>query len=58
MNETTQIYQAINAVSEKMNDVSKRLDNLINMLNNQRASDIDYIAMEMDIDLDQNDEKI
>ena len=30
---TTQIYQAINAVSQKINDVNSRLDSIIQRLN-------------------------
>ena len=55
--DTTQIYQAINAVSQKVNDINKRLNNMSNMFNNQRAADIDYIAMETGIDLDQDEKE-
>lgn len=55
--EITQIYQAINAVSERVNDINKRLNDLINMVNNQKQSDIDFIAMETGVELDQEDEE-
>jgi len=54
--DTTKIYQAISAVSEKVNDISYRLDQLIQIVNLQKQSDIDYIAMETGVDLDQENE--
>lgn len=57
MNNTTQIYQAIGAVSAKVNDLSARLDSFIHAWNERQQSDIDYIAMEMDIDLDIDDDQ-
>jgi len=57
MNNTTQIYQAIGAVSEKVNDLSARLDSFIRAWNEAQQSDIDYIAMETGVDLDIDDDQ-
>lgn len=38
--EVTQIYQAINAVSEQVNDLGNKLDACFNMLHNINASNI------------------
>ena len=56
MKEITQIYQAINAVSERVNTLASQVNDLAISLNNMRAADIDYIAMETGIDLDQEEE--
>lgn len=47
----TQIYQAISAVSERVNDLNKRLDNYIQALNQNNRADIDYIAMMTDVEI-------
>ena len=51
MEETTRIYQAIAAVSRRVNDLAERLDMYINMLYERNASNIDYLSMMSDIDL-------
>jgi hypothetical protein len=39
MNDLTEVYQAINAVSQKVNDVNKKLDMVINLYNDQRKTE-------------------
>lgn len=47
----TQIYQAISAVSERVNDLNKRLDDYIQALNQNNRADIDYVAMMADVEI-------
>ena len=47
----TQIYQAISAVSERVNDLNKRLDDYIQALNQNNQADIDYVAMMTDVEI-------
>ena len=47
----TQIYQAISAVSERVNDLNKRLDDYIQALNQNNRADIDYVAMMTDVEI-------
>lgn len=42
--DTTQIYQAINAVSQKVNDVNSRLDQMTQFLDAQRKEEIEAIT--------------
>lgn len=51
-----EVAMALGRMSEKINDVAKRVDDMMQMLNTQREADIDFIAMETDVDLDQEDE--
>ncbi len=51
---TTQIYQAIAAVDGKVNDLSRKLDGFIKMLNGKTQSDVEFVAMMTDVDLDQD----
>lgn len=53
-----EVAQAIGALSEKVNEMSQRLDTYAQLLNSQRQSDIDYLAMETGVDLDQDDTAI
>ena len=53
---TREIAQALGNLSEKINETNKRIDYMLNLLNSQRASDIDYIAMESGIELEQDEE--
>lgn len=48
---TTQIMQAINAVSKRLEEVNGRLDEVFRMLHNDNAANIDYLAMMTDNDL-------
>ena len=56
MNEITQLYQAINSLSQRLNDINKKLDNLINIVHNQSTSSIDYLSMMTDIDIPSEEE--
>lgn len=51
-----EVAMALGRMSEKINEVSLRIDQIIQILNTQRAADIDYIAMETGVDLDQEEE--
>lgn len=53
----TQIMQAINAVSQKVNDLGRRLDDYINSQTGQNAANIDFIAMMTDVDIPESDDK-
>lgn len=57
MIDINEIYRAIGGISEKVNNLNSKLDRLMQLYNNQRMADIDYIAMETNIDLDQSDEQ-
>lgn len=48
--------QEIAALWDKINAITKELSDFSEQLNNMRASDIDYIAMETGVDLDQDTE--
>ena len=50
-----EIYKAIAAVNEEVYSLNKKLDKIINLFNEQRQADIDYIAMETEIELEQED---
>lgn len=43
--------KAINNLSNKVNEVSERLNNLINLLTEKNKADIDYLAMMTDVDI-------
>lgn len=49
----SEIYKPLMA---KIMSIEKQLDAFAVMLNTQRASDIDYIAMETGVELEQEDE--
>ena len=51
-----EILQELATLSERIFELSKQLSDFADMLNVQRASDIDYIAMETGVELDQNEE--
>lgn len=53
----TEILKEISALWDKINEMSKQLSDFSEILNNQRASDIDFIAMESGIELEQTDEE-
>lgn len=48
----------ISALSERISSLAKQLSDFSEILNNQRASDIDFIAMESGIELEQEDEEV
>lgn len=50
-----EIMKEISALSERISNLAKQLSDFSEILNEQRASDIDYIAMESGIDLDQDE---
>lgn len=54
---TNQIFQAIAAVSEKVNDISARLDEAFNSLHDKDAANISYLAMMTENDLPTEEEK-
>lgn len=49
----TEIYKPL---MEKITSVEKKLDDYLAIINTQRASDIDFIAMETGVELEQEDE--
>ena len=51
MDTTTQIYQAINAISQRVNEVNARLDQVMRVLSETNAANIDYLAMMTEIDI-------
>lgn len=44
MNELTKLYQTINAVSQKVNDVNTKLDKYIELVHSQSTANIDYLS--------------
>lgn len=50
---TVEIAKALGNMSNKINDLGKRLDDMMVLLNEQRAADIDYIAMETGVEMEQ-----
>jgi len=58
MDTTTQIYQAINAISQRVNEVNARLDQVMRVLSETNAANIDYIAMMSDINIPSEKEDI
>ena len=52
MNE--EIRKEISALWDKINEITKTLSNFSDIQNAQRESDIDYLAMETGVDLDQD----
>ena len=53
----TQIYQAINAVSQRVNDLSKRLEDYVKLNHGNNVANIDYLAMMSDIELPSDEDK-
>lgn len=51
----TQIFQAINAVSKRVEEVNGRLDQVFRMLHDDNVANIDYLAMMTDTDLPSED---
>ena len=49
--ELQRIYQAIGAVSQKVNDLSATLNQYIDALNKTTQANIDYVAMMTDVEL-------
>lgn len=54
----TQIFQAINAVSKRVEEVNGRLDQVFRMLHDDNAANIDYLAMMTDTDFPSEDSDI
>lgn len=52
----SEILKELAALSNRIFELSKQLSNFTDMLNEQRASDIDYIAMEAGIELEQEED--
>lgn len=48
----------ISALWDKINELSKQLSDFTSMLNEQKSADIDFIAMETGVELEQEDEEI
>ncbi len=55
---TTQILQAIAAVSKRVEEINGRLDSVFTILHNNNVANIDYLAMMTDNDLPSEEEKI
>ena len=56
MDKTTQIYQAINAISKKINDINSRLDNAMIIKTNenkQGVADSQNATIELGMELDE-----
>lgn len=51
-----EIIKELSTLSQRINDLNKRLSDFTDMRNVQRASDIDYIAMETGVELEQEDD--
>lgn len=51
-----EIMKEISTLSERISNLAKQLSDFTEILNNQRASDIDFIAMESGIELEQDEE--
>ena len=51
-----EIMKEISTLSERISNLAKQLSDFAEILNNQRASDIDYIAMETGVELEQDEE--
>lgn len=49
-----EVYKELATLSERIFELSKQLSDFTDMLNEQRKSDIDYIAMMTDVDMDQD----
>jgi len=58
MDEITRLYQTINAVSQKVNDINKKLDAYINDVHNQSTANIDYLSAMTGIDIPTEDEGV
>ena len=50
-----EIMKEISTLSERINSLAKQLSDFSEILNAQRASDIDFIAMETGVELEQED---
>lgn len=54
---TREIAREIGRLSEKINEMGRRIDALYSQLHQDNGANIDYIAMISDIDLPSNDDK-
>ena len=54
---TTQILQTINALSQRVEEINKKLDDVFRALHSDNAANIDYLAMMTDNDLPSEDTK-
>lgn len=54
--DTKDIIMELANLKDRLNAVDKKLSDFADMLNAQRASDIDFIAMETGVELEQEDE--
>lgn len=50
------VMQEIVAIKKRLNDIERRQSQFTEMLSSTNRSDIDFIAMETGVDLDQNEE--
>jgi hypothetical protein len=51
-----EVAMALGRLSEQMNELGRRIDHLSASRDEQRQSDIDFIAMETGVDLDIDEE--
>lgn len=47
----------IKNIKKRLNDIEKKISDIMIMLSNINRSDIDYLAMELDVDLDADGEE-
>ena len=51
-----EFFKELAVIKDRLNDVDRKLSDFTDMRNAQRASDIDFIAMETGVELEQEDE--
>ena len=51
------VMKEIVAIKERLNDIEKRQSDFAELLHSNSRSDIDYMAMELDVNLDQDTEE-
>ena len=53
---TSEVYNNFSALSKRLSAVERQLSNFTEMLNERQQGDIDYLAMELDVELEQPEE--
>ena len=51
------VMREIVNIKERLNEIEKRQSDFAELLHNNSRSDIDYMAMELDVNLDQDTEE-
>ena len=51
-----EFFKELAVIKDRLNDVDRKLSDFTDMRNAQRASDIDFIAMETGVELEQEDD--